>query len=840
MAILWDNISLSVRKLDKTQLSRLQSTAENSSDEAVLITLSPKNTLIKSFDAFASVFQRSQSNLLEFQPLSKQISFDPNGVSHSFLVQINPDEKAAFQLRLAGVSELSLDDTILNIVFLDNEKYIVYEDSQTETANLSKQFLKIPHLLTEVIPDLESNALEEVNLLDIEAFQDIPVSNIINFQNEIDATETVSLSLSDTANSSVAENVAYSAAAPTLTGTPIGDVTYSLSGDDASLFSVATDGAVSMVGRDFENPADTGSNNTYSYTLIATDDDGNTASDGVTVTITDATETVSLSLSDTANSSVAENVAYSAAAPTLTGTPIGDVTYSLSGDDASLFSVATDGAVSMVGRDFENPADTGSNNTYSYTLIATDDDGNTASDGVTVTITDATETVSLSLSDTANSSVAENVAYSAAAPTLTGTPIGDVTYSLSGDDASLFSVATDGAVSMVGRDFENPADTGSNNTYSYTLIATDDDGNTASDGVTVTITDATLTMSDTANSSVAENVAYSAAAPTITGAPMGTVTYSLAGSDASLFSVAADGAVSMAGQDFENPADTGDDNVYHYTLIAQDEEVNAAYDQVYVTVTDAIEGDTTAPTVSSFSSTTSNGSYNVGDRINITATASESIQSGNTLTVTLDTGDTVLLTAASAGTTLTGTYTVGAGDTSSDLTVSSFAIGTVADTAGNAMTSTTVPSNNNIADSSAIVIDTSAPTISSFSSSTSDGSYNVGDSINITATASESIQSGNTLTVTLDTGDTVLLTAASAGTTLTGTYTVGAGDTSSDLTVSSFAIGTVADTAGNAMTSTTVPSNNNIADSSAIVIDTSAPTISSFSSSHIQWQLQCG
>ena len=108
-------------------------------------------------------------------------------------------------------------------------------------------FLKIHHLLTEVIPDLESNALEEVNLLDTEAFQDIPVSNIINVQNEINATETVSLSLSDTANSSVAENVAYSAAAPTLTGTPIGDVTYSLSGDDASLFSVATDGAVSMV-----------------------------------------------------------------------------------------------------------------------------------------------------------------------------------------------------------------------------------------------------------------------------------------------------------------------------------------------------------------------------------------------------------------------------------------------------------------------------------------------------------------------------------------------------------------------------------------------------------------
>ena len=99
--------------------------------------------------------------------------------------------------------------------------------------------------------------------------------------------------------------------------------------------------------------------------------------------------------------------------------------------------------------------------------------------------------------------------------------------------------------------------------------------------------------------------------------------------------------------------------------------------------------DTTAPTISSFSSTTADGSYKAGQTVNITATASEAIQSGNTITVTLETGvtdRTVLLTAASAGTSLTGTYTVQAGDTSSDLTVSSFTIGTVADTAGNELT----------------------------------------------------------------------------------------------------------------------------------------------------------
>ena len=120
--------------------------------------------------------------------------------------------------------------------------------------------------------------------------------------------------------------------------------------------------------------------------------------------------------------------------------------------------------------------------------------------------------------------------------------------------------------------------------------------------------------------------------------------------------------------------------------------------------------DTTAPTITSFSSTSQNFHYAQYSQINITATASEAIRSGNTITVTLETGAvdrTVLLTAAAAGTTLTGTYQVQAGDMTDDLTVSGFTIGTVADTAGNAMTSTTVPTGaNNIAGAKNLVVDT--------------------------------------------------------------------------------------------------------------------------------------
>ena len=237
--------------------------------------------------------------------------------------------------------------------------------------------------------------------------------------------------------------------------------------------------------------------------------------------------------------------------------------------------------------------------------------------------------------------------------------------------------------------------------------------------------------------------------------------------------------------------------------------------------------DTRLPTVTAFSSSTANGSYAVGSSVAISATTSEAVQSGNTITVTLDTGATVTLTAASAGTSLTGTYTVSSGQSSSDLTVSSFTLGTMLDTAGNAMTSTTVPSgSSNIAGASAIVIDGVLPTVTAFSSSTADGTYAIDATVNISASTSEAIRSGNTITVTLNTGATVTLTAASAGTSLTGTYTVSSGQSSSDLTVSSFTIGSVLDTAGNAMTSTTVPSgSNNIGGAKAIVIDGVVPTM---------------
>ena len=244
----------------------------------------------------------------------------------------------------------------------------------------------------------------------------------------------------------------------------------------------------------------------------------------------------------------------------------------------------------------------------------------------------------------------------------------------------------------------------------------------------------------------------------------------------------------------------------------------------------------TPPTVTSVNSSTNNGSYKVGDIISIQVTFSESVIVSGTPQLTLETGSTnrVLNYASGSGTnSLTFSYTVQAGDTSSDLDYASTTAlalnsGSINDLAGNTgvLTLPSLGASGSLSANKAIVIDTSLPTVTSFSSTTSDGAYKAGSTINITATISEAVMASASITVTLDNGKTVVLTHNAVNNTLTGTYTVAAGDTSADLTVSSYALTSApADAAGNIMVDVTVPSgSNNIAGAKAITVDTTAPS----------------
>ena len=234
--------------------------------------------------------------------------------------------------------------------------------------------------------------------------------------------------------------------------------------------------------------------------------------------------------------------------------------------------------------------------------------------------------------------------------------------------------------------------------------------------------------------------------------------------------------------------------------------------------------DSTAPTITSVSSSKTNGTYGPGEVIDIDVTFSEEVTSTGSVTVTLETGATDRTCTFTVSNSTTGTcdYTVQAGDTSNDLTVNSIS-GTIADQAANAMSSFTI--GTNLAANKALVLKTTAPTITNVSSDKANGTYAAGEVIDIDVTFSEAVTTTGNLTVTLETGTVDRTCTFSVLNSTTGTcnYTVQGGDTSSDLTVASIS-GTVEDQYNNEMISFTPATN--LAANKAFVIDTTNSVIS--------------
>lgn len=91
---------------------------------------------------------------------------------------------------------------------------------------------------------------------------------------------------------------------------------------------------------------------------------------------------------------VAENTSGTIYTATASDPEGGVLTFSIAGDDASSFTVDSGtGAIAFVNSpDFENPADTNADNNYVFTLSVSDPGGATASQTVTITVTNISET----------------------------------------------------------------------------------------------------------------------------------------------------------------------------------------------------------------------------------------------------------------------------------------------------------------------------------------------------------------------------------------------------------------------------------------------------------------
>ena len=390
-----------------------------------------------------------------------------------------------------------------------------------------------------------------------------------------------------------------------------GDViTYSLKGDDAALFEISDKGVLTFVtAPDYETLSDKVKESGYKVTITATDKAGAKAEHALTITVRDDNDAPEFADDVAETASVAESV-RSVGTYLATDDDVGDtVTYSLKGDDADKFAISASGVLSfLTDTDYDNPGSKAGTNVYKVTIVASSGAGDrvkTTEHALEVTVTDENEAPRFADDVAKTASVAENV-LSVGAYTATDEDRGDsITYSLKdGQDSALFDIndATGELTFKTAPDHETPKDGNTDNVYKVTIVATDKAGAKAEHALEVTVTDeneAPEFAADVAKTtSVAENTAITTVLGTFTATDEDagdTVTYSLAGDDASKFTIdSATGRLNFRDvPNFEAAQDIDGNNVYEITIVATggtgDREMTAEH-AFTVTVTDVEEG----------------------------------------------------------------------------------------------------------------------------------------------------------------------------------------------------------------------------------------------------------
>jgi len=370
-------------------------------------------------------------------------------------------------------------------------------------------------------------------------------------------------------------------------------------GDDTDLFEIVSNVLRFKVARNFEAPADFGSDNTYS--VMVNDPAGGPAS-------TDAEELVFVRVlnvneapvfSSTNTASIAENtttVMTVAAADPDAGAAA--VTYSIvPGDDSAFFAIdGTSGALTITARDFETRADADTNNTYVVTVRASS--GLTTDQTITVTITNENDVIPAITSDgggdTAAISVPENTT---AVTTVTSVDADNLaaTYSITGGaDAAFFSiVGNTGVLTITARDHETDADADSNGTY-VVIVQVSDGTYTDTQTITVTIDNVAEVPAFTSGDATVSENTLAVTTVTATDSDGEALTFTITGgADQSKFNITAGGVLTFTQQrDYENPVDVDNNNVYVVEVTVTDASSAATALTINVTVTDLTEAPT--------------------------------------------------------------------------------------------------------------------------------------------------------------------------------------------------------------------------------------------------------
>ena len=400
-------------------------------------------------------------------------------------------------------------------------------------------------------------------------------------------------------------------------------VIWTAGGVDGRFFAIDEQGQFSFSQSDppdFEQPRDSGGDNVYDVAIQARDDGFNTASLPIIVTVANDPEGVEPTISTRRPpSTYRENGTSTGYSFRATDPQRQSITWSLEGTDRGDFTLTEDSSgrgilAFSTPPDFEAPADFDRQNDYELRITATDEDGHADRLLFTITVTDVNEGPEISRVGSAPGSVSENYdhtqilsRYTATDPEDPSTPI--TGWRTSGTDGGDFVISVQGELRFrYTPDYERPADSNRDNVYVFIVQASDGRVyGSFEETVTVTPVNEPPTITTTSSSATAlrqnENQTLRLYTYRATDPERGDITWLVIGTDARFFAIDERGQFSFREEnppDFEQPDDSGSNNVYNVTIRARDDAFNTSSLPVTVTVRAVNEGPEVTSGQSSF------------------------------------------------------------------------------------------------------------------------------------------------------------------------------------------------------------------------------------------------
>ena len=422
-----------------------------------------------------------------------------------------------------------------------------------------------------------------------------------------DVNEGPEIRLEGAATSSVPENHPDTGVLADYTATDpenpnAGIFRWSTSGRDGGDFVISELGELRFRSSpDYERPADSNRDNIYEVTVRASDGRSyGTLEEPLIVTVTEVNEAPVITTKSRTEFTLRENSTSILYTYRATDQDNDDtITWSVQGTDGEDFAIHNGILTLRLLADFEIPVDADGDNVYEITVVAADQGGLRDIVDAVITVTDQPEgpviAGRISFTVTENYDIAQELESYTATDAKDNRPVFPQ-WSVSGRDGGDFVIdRVSGALAFRNTpDYDRPADSDRDNIYEVTIRAHDSRayGNL---NVTVTVTsvnESAPAVTGRTSHTVRENTASAIYTYRASDADLNdTIAWSTGGDDGQLFEMSDRGALSFRAEpDFENPRDTGRDNVYELEVVATDQQGLRGTLEVAVTVTELNEG----------------------------------------------------------------------------------------------------------------------------------------------------------------------------------------------------------------------------------------------------------